>query len=324
MQDYIVYCMRNLYVRECANTILFLAHHTSNSKVLDHVVGSLNEHFPKFTPVTLSKEDVKSVAKLISYAPNVRYRAQNPKEYRRQRALAKDSHDNGQDDLAEAPNASDQPKNSIQELISLFKSVEVAGALLTHQFPNYSRAKKAEAIRAVFDSSLRAVRMFFDVFEKDTAGLSKALSYKFQNGHSEISKEEAETITRTAIGLLLRFISTIFITKAGAHLSSKEISNNISDVMGTTPSCAYRLIKLSQELQRPGRLPRLEILRLIRDEADNVCVMGVLQMLITQRLYMYEADYDDKDWAVSTFQLGGQKNAIEMKHQKRLGAKRWA
>lgn len=324
VQDYIVYCMRNLYVRECANTILFLAHHTSNSKVLDHVVGSLNEHFPKHAPVTLSKEDVKSVAMLISYAPDVRYQAQNPKEYRRQQALAKDSRDDGSDDLAETPNAIDQPKNIVQELISLFKSVEVAGALLTHQFPNYSRAKKTEAIRAVFDSSLRAIRMFFDVFEKDTAGLSKALSYKFQNSDKELTKQDAEAITRTAIGLLLRFISTIFITKAGAHLSSKEISNNISDVMGTSPTCAYRLIKLSQELQRPGRLPRLEITRLIRDEADNACVMGVLQLLITQRLYMYESDYDDKDWAVTIFRLGGQKNAIEMKHQRRPGAKRWA
>lgn len=324
VQDYIVYCMRNLYVRECANTILFLAHHTSNSKVLDHVVGSLNEHFPELKPVTLSKEDVKSVAKLISYAPDVSYQAQNPKEYRRKQALAKDSRDDGRDDLAEAPNAVDQPKNSVQELISLFKSVEVAGALLTHQFPNYSRAKKAEAIRAVFDGSLRAIRMFFDVFEKDTAGLSKALSHKFQSSDKELTREDAEAITRTAIGLLLRFISTIFITKAGTHLSSKEISNNISDVMGTSPTCAYRLIKLSQELQRPGRLPRLEITRLTRDEADNACVMGVLQLLVTQRLYMYEADYDDKDWAVSTFRLNGQKNAIEMKHQKRPGAKRWA
>lgn len=324
VQDYIIYCMRNLYVRECANTILFLAHHTSNSKVLDHVVVSLNEHFPALKPVTLSKEDVKSVAKLISYAPDVSYQAQNPKDYRRKQALAKDSRDDGRDDLAEAPNAVDQPKNSVQELISLFKSVEVAGALLTHQFPNYSRAKKAEAIRAVFDGSLRAIRMFFDVFEKDTAGLSKALSHKFQSGDKELTREDAEAITRTAIGLLLRFISTIFITKAGMHLSSKEISNNVSDVMGTSPTCAYRLIKLSQELQRPGRLPRLEITRLTRDEADNACVMGVLQLLVTQRLYMYETDYDDKDWAVSAFRLNGQKNAIEMKHQKGLGTRRWA
>lgn len=324
VQDYIIYCMRNLYVRECANTILFLAHHTSNSKVLDHVVVSLNEHFPALKPVTLSKEDVKSVAKLISYAPDVSYQAQNPKDYRRKQALAKDSRDDGRDDLAEAPNAADQPKNSVQELISLFKSVEVAGALLTHQFPNYSRVKKAEAIRAVFDGSLRAIRMFFDVFEKDTAGLSKALSHKFQSGDKELTREDAEAITRTAIGLLLRFISTIFITKAGMHLSSKEISNNVSDVMGTSPTCAYRLIKLSQELQRPGRLPRLEITRLTRDEADNACVMGVLQLLVTQRLYMYETDYDDKDWAVSAFRLNGQKNAIEMKHQKGPGTRRWA
>ena len=89
------------------------------------------------------------------------------------------------------------------------------------------------------------------------------------------------------------------------------------------PTCAYRLIKLAQELQLPARLPKLEIDRLRNQEKDNPAVMGVLQMLILQRLYMYHTDRDDKDWAMTVFSLGGNRRGLELKQAqhvpKRIG-----
>lgn len=322
VENYLRYCMRNLYVRECANTLLFLAHHTSNSDVLDHLVAALDEHFVDHVPVTLSKADVATVAGLIAYAPAIKYKAQKPEAYRKAHAQKRDEEDRGGDELSDKPNGENEPRDIFQEVVSLHKSIEIAGALLTHQFPNYSRVKKEAAIRAIFDSSLRAIRMFFSHFEKDKEELIDALSFKMRSGNKEMTAEQAESATRTAIGLLLRFLSTMFLMKAGAHVGSKDISSNVNSVIGIGPTSAYQLIRLSQELQKPVRLPRLTINRLKKEEGDNVCVMGVLQLLVLQRMYMYETDYDDKDWAMTVFELGGNKTAIEMNGQKR-GKGQW-
>ena len=42
VRQYLKFCMDNLDVRECANTLVFLAHHSGNSSVLDHIVTALS------------------------------------------------------------------------------------------------------------------------------------------------------------------------------------------------------------------------------------------------------------------------------------------
>jgi hypothetical protein len=321
VKEYLRHCMRNLYVRECANTLIFLAHHSGSSVVLDHIVTALEDHFPKNEPVTLSKEDVKSVAKLIAFAPSLKYKAQKPEEYRRIQAQKRDEESTDHDGLVETPNGDDRPRDIFQEMVSLNKSIEIAGALLTHQYSNYSRAKKDAAVKAIFDSSLRAIREFYSAFEEHSEELVRAVTFKAKARGNDLTSEQAELQTRYAIGFLLRAIGTTFVMKAGMHVTAKAISSNVTDVIGGNPSCAYRLIKIAQDLERPNRLPRLEIKKLINEESENPCVMGVLQLLVLKRMYIYETDFDDKDWAISIFELGGNAKSLELK-QRSSSAKR--
>jgi hypothetical protein len=322
VKEYLRYCMKNLYVRECANTLIFLAHHSGNSVVLDHIVSALDNHFPKNAPVTLSKDDIGSIAKLIAFAPSIKYKAQKPEEYRRAQAQKRDEENDNQDGLVEKPNGDDKPRDLFQEMVSLNKSIEIAGALLTHQYSNYSRVKKDAAVKSIFDGSLRAIREFYTYFEMFSEELVKAVTFRAKVRSDGPTAEQAELQTRYAIGFLLRAIGATFVTKAGMHVTAKALASNVADVMDSSPSCAYRLIKIAQDLQRPSRLPRLEIKRLINDESENPCVMGVLQLLVLKRMYMYETEFDDKDWAISTFEVGGNAKSIEMKHRK-PSAKRW-
>lgn len=312
--------MKNLYVRECANTLLFLSHHSGNSVVLDHIVIALNEHFSRNTPVSMSKKDVEKVALLIAKAPTIKYKAQKPEEYRRELARRRDAESSDQDGLVDSPNAEQKPRDAFQEMVSLNKSIEIAGALLTHQYSNYSREKKNAAVKAIFDGSLRAIREFYTFFEDNSEELVRAISIKWSSSHNGPTAHQAEQQTRLAIGLLLKAIGTMFVTKAGVHVTARAVSSNVSDVMGTSPSCAYRLIRLAQDLQKPTRLPRLEIKKLVSEESENPCVMGVLQLLVLNRMYMYETDHDDRDWAISTFEVSGNAKGIELKHGK---TKRW-
>jgi predicted MPP superfamily phosphohydrolase len=318
VKEYVNYCLKHLYARECANTLLFLAHHSGNSTVLDGVTAAIDNRFTEKRPATLEHDDVAAIANLLAHAPAVRYRGEvKPNDFRQRHAEKQDEYDSG-DGLRDTPNESE--KDLVQEIIGLLKAIEISGTLLTHQFANYDRNTKNAAIRSIFDGAMRAVKVFHSHFES-VDQLVKSLSTRFSEKQSK-SVEQIEKKIRNEIALLLKAGTTSLVMRAAANLRSRDLKDNVKQVVEDNPTCANRLIKIAQDLQHPTRLPRLEIERLRRGENLNPAVMGVLQLLLLQRLYMYETDHDDKDWAMSVFELGGERTVVEMKQQRHRPPKR--
>jgi predicted MPP superfamily phosphohydrolase len=318
VKEYIDFCLKHLYARECANTLLFLAHHSGTSSVLNSVKAAIDAKFANFAPATLDKDDVQVIAGLLANAPEIRYQSVKPSEYRQQQADADDRMPEAGDGLHDAP--VDSGQNTIHDIVSLFKAIEIAGTLLTHQFSNYDRATKNAAIASIFNGTMRAVKLFHGYF-KNTDDVLKSLSSKLRTRFDEKTSEELELSIRNGIAYLIKMVTASLVMKAAANLRTKELDDNIVGVVEEHKTLANRLIKLSQELQRPNRLPRLEVDRLKREQESNPAVMSVLQLLILQRLYMYETDHDDKHWAMSLFELGGNRTSLEitqMKPPKRL------
>lgn len=297
--SYLNHCVSHLYVRECANTLLFLAHHSGHSEVLLQLVASIRSHFSDKAPMTLSREDVAGVSSLLSEAPRIMFKARAPSAYRDEIAKHKDEQETG-DGLVDSPSAE---RSLFEDLVSLSKSVEIVGTLLTHQFPNFKNMDKNEAVREVFDSVLRAIREMYSYFEKDPEGLVRVLTTQLSK-RTGLTPDKAERQARLAIGLLLRTITTSFLAMAASAVKSPVLSAHVNVVVGSEPTFAYRLIRLAQQLQTPHRLPRIEVEKLMKEEGTNPCVAGPLQLLMLQRLYMYETEHDDRDWAISTLQLG--------------------
>jgi hypothetical protein len=309
---YLRHCVSNLYVRECANTLLFLAHHSGHGEVLVQLVASIRSHFSDKTPMSLSRQDVVGVSSLLSAAPRVTFKARAPAAYRDEIARHKDEQGTG-DGLVDQPSAE---RSLFDDLVSLSKSVEIMGTLLTHQFPNFRNADKEEAVREVFDGVLRAIREMYSYFEGDPEGLVRVLAAQLSK-RADMPLDKAEQQSRLAIGLLLRAITTSFLVMAASAVKSPVLSAHVNVVVGKEPTFAYRLIRLAQQLQTPQRLPRIEVEKLMKDEGTNPCVAGPLQLLMLQRLYMYQTDHDDRDWAISTLQLGGNETNLHG------GEKRW-
>lgn len=312
VSTYIEYCLKHLYARECANTLLFLAHHSGTSAVLNGVKAAIDSKFTDFVPASLDKDDVKAISGLLASAPELRYKNVKPKEYRQQNAEAHDANGEQSDGLRDKPVESDQ--SLIHEIVGLLKAIEIAGTLLTHQFANYDRATKNATISSIFDGAMRAVKLFHQHFS-NADELLKSIGKRLRDRFDEKTSSEIEIGIRNTIGHLVKLVTSSLVTRAASNLRSRDLEDNISQVVTSNETYANRLIKLAQELQRPTRLPRLEVDRLKREQETNPAVMSVLQMLILQRLYMFETDHDDKHWALSLFELGGQRTTLEVRRQ---------
>jgi hypothetical protein len=317
VKNYLHYCMQHLYVRECANTLLFLAHHTGTSAVLDHLVEGLKSHFKEVSAATFSKDDVAKVRELVSAAPRLKYSEKRPDDYRDDQAKWNDANDTGSDGLRDKPRSEATRKDLLDELVSLSKSMEISGALLSHQFPNYNRETKEAAIKELFDAAMRAVRTFFSIFEDDdTEQLLQAMVGRIASKNDLSTPEKEEEQIRLVVGWALRLIATNFIYRAGTTLTAPELDDNINSVIASNPTNTNRLIRLARVLATPAPLPKVDIEALVKDEAENACVMGVLQSLLLHRIYMYETKFTDKDWAISLFELSAHSKAVELRHRK--------
>lgn len=317
VKDYLRYCMQHLYVRECANTLLFLSHHAGTSEVLNHLVEGLKRHFATVSVATFSKDDVNKVRKLVSAAPRLKYRETLPETYRDDRARWRDANDTGSDGLRDRPRTDSVAQDMFDELVSLLKSMEITGALLSHQFPNYTRETKESAIKELFDSAMRAVRTFFSLFEQaDAEQLVQAMVRRIAKKDDARSREKAEEQIRSVVGLSLQLIASGFVHRVGTILTATDLEDNVASVVTAHPTNANRLIRLAGILSKQAPLPKVEIELLVKDESDNVCVMGILRGLLLHRMYMYETKHSDRDWAFSTFELGGHSKAVELRHRK--------
>lgn len=312
VKSYLAYCMQNLYVRECANTLLFLAHHSDNSFVLDGVVAALASHFPDAAPATFEKKDVAKLTSLMANAPTLLYQQKAPVTHRDDINRFRDANHSDSDGLHSEPKPAGEPRDLVEEITSLSKTMEIAGVLLTNHFSSLTRERKNSAIALIFESGLKLISDFFHFIERDPERIVKEISARSQSKRKELTTAQAETEARHAIAWLIKIISVSWIEKAGTHVTSADLHDNVAEVISAAPSLGLRLIEISQLLDGPGRLPQASIKAIIKTELDNPCVMSVLQLLVLKRLYMYDTDHDDKDWAISTFQLGAASNRIEL------------
>lgn len=317
VKDYLKYCMKNLYVRECANTLLFLAHHSENDLVLEGVSAALHDHFTEITPATFSKDDIKVISNLIAISPALVYERKDPVVHRTEIEKYRDENDSGDDGLASSPIAIDKKRDFIDEITSVTKTIEIAGALITNQYASLTRDKKNYSINLVFESSLKVIRGFYDLIGEEPDRLIKELAARVKSKGENLTAHESEEITRNAIAWIIKLISMTFIEKAGQHLSSPDLADNVEEVIAANPTLAMQLIRVSQQLSTSSRLPQARIKAIIKTEKDNPCVMSVLQLLILRRLYMFDTEHDDKDWAITTFKLDGSSSRIDFADRQR-------
>lgn len=302
--SYLEYCLSNLYVRECANALLFLAHHSSSPEVVDRAIAALDGHFPSVAPASLGKGDIKNIANLISGAPALVYEARDPVEHRELLNRTLDEIDDGHDGLADAPSPQSR-RTLIEEIVSLSKTIEVSGALLTSHFASFSREKKNQALRSIFNASLRVISDFFHYIERDPERLVQEISARVKSRKRDLLSTEAEMEARHAVAWVIRLLSASWIMKAALHVNTADLTDNVTDVV-ESGSLAFKLIRIAQLLDGPGRIPKAAINELLKSEADNPCVMSVLLVLVLNRLYMYQTHHEDKHWAITTFDLAGE------------------
>lgn len=196
-REYIDHCCQHLYVRDHANTILFLAHHTSDDYLLSKISEALHGLFRTRTPLTFGS-DTLCIRKLIDDAPKLIYSGESPSQHRKKICEIRDDLDDGHDGLAELEEKSAE-LSLIAQMTMLFKTTEILGQVLKNQYAKIQRTRKAVLLEELFNGPLRALQDFYRYFENNTdalvAEIDAAIQRKVKANDDGLPQEQRKVKT---------------------------------------------------------------------------------------------------------------------------------
>lgn len=306
IQQYIENCCKHLYVRDYANTVLFLAHHTNDDFILTTISHALHGLFETCIPLTFNG-DTNAINQLIVDAPKLIYSGTSPAEYRKKRSLVRDDIDDGQDGLVESEESSNN-LSLLAQITMLFKTIEILGQILKNQYSKIQRTKKVDLIEELFNAPLRALRDFYDFFEKNPDAFATEIEAAIQQ-KKNIQKDESQAIARKIVASFIQLVTFAFVLKTAQGANNDSLSEDIQNVVTRNGTLAFKLIKLCICLDSPKPIPKTELTEIIKDVDKDLIASRLLRIMLLNRLYMFKTTEKDMQWLNSKFDFD-----INMQH----------
>jgi Calcineurin-like phosphoesterase len=298
-QAYIRECCAHLYVRENANTILFLAHHAfKNPMFLDCVIQAVTTPFRASSPIQFNGSDTASLADFIRDLPKLAYNGEDPESMRDKTNRSKDELDDGHDGLIDDKQIGEE-LDFLAELIALFKTVEILGQIVKNQIASVPREKRVQLLKLLMQGPLRALTAYFDMFMADRDVAEREIAAMLEKRHAISDENERQEIAKRLLAHFLQLVSYGFVAKAVSSISSDALQEDVDAAAKSLNSPAARLIALGVRLDGPSKLPRTELSKAIDETQGDFMAARVLQFLTLRRLYMFRTSAQDQQWLAS-------------------------
>lgn len=289
------YCS-DLALRDNANTVLFLAHHTRDPYVYECVIDALSREFSGAAPIELGPTDLGILTGLIDAAPQLVFSGGEVLDNRRKVREAQDNVANGldDDDLIEPKEGGfDEGARIAISLNRLLKTVGILGQVLRNHYGSLRRATKKEILRNVFDGSLRGLRVVVDLLSRDKDLLIEEVKAALA-AEGNIREHERDAAARRIVFVLIEILTYVFVRLAAGYVGSEFLKDVIRDTVDERGTVAYRLIGLAVDLDQGGELSLETIRKVDRDVRNNVFAQRLVRLLTVRYLYMFRTNDRDK------------------------------
>jgi hypothetical protein len=311
------YC-EQLSIRENANIIMFLTHHSSDPRVISKISSTLDSCFSENEPLHLNG-DMKAINSLVESAAKLVIQELNVDANQKENRKNQDRLDSeqGAEEHEEIANPSESHDENAKELIGIssqvnltIKTSEILANIVKNYYGSIKKNRKQEYIASIFDSSLRTLsKLFSEILEQPerfVVEIEKALADRFPKMQEAERTAQAKKFSFQMIGL----ITTSFIARTGSLVSSEKIREDVAKTVSDKAANAYRLIEIASCLTQPGHIPFDNLEKLARDLKTNIFAFTVLQSLIYYHLHMFHTSDKDKQRLSSIAQISIQQSRL--------------
>lgn len=321
IQTYVTHCCRHLYVRDHANTILFLAHHATSNWFLETIKEAVSKLFEGYEPVNFNGDTAK-LNELISDMPALIYKGGTPEQHREKKNREMDELDEeeGDDDgLADQEESSDKLSLGSQ-IVMLFKTTEILGQILKNQYSAIRRPMKRALLQALFDGSLKSLSRFYGSLTASSEKMVARIKKAIEDSGKEEDVAQRDKLARRFLAEVVQSVSVGILVHAASSINSDDLSEDITDTVNEKMSLdstsgkksfAYRILDLAVSLDSAKPIPRTKLNDLYQEKKSDIIANRIIKLLVLGRLYMFKTTEADMQWIASTLQIPiGQQHQI--------------
>lgn len=308
IQAYLKKCCEHLYVRDYANTVLFSAYHLPPEWLLRYISEAISAVFDQHQPVLLG-DDGGTIRGLLSHAESLEFVERDPFENRRDHERRRDELERSSDGLSDKEEESGT-LSVMAQIAMLFKSSDILGQILKSQYPSIERADRITLIDELFKAPLRTLSDFFEAMSEDPSRLEDEVREALLEKGMSSSDDEARDLARKVVAHLVQAIIFGFIHKTADAVNSRKLREDVERLVSKRNNAAYKLIEVAAILDSSSRLPKKKIEDLLSHFGKDVVVRNVLEMMVIRRLYMFQTDRYDLQWARERFRFNATRQRI--------------
>jgi predicted phosphodiesterase len=291
---YIGHCCQHLYVRDNANTVLFLAHHTNDDYVINKIAEALHGLFQNCSPVKFNGDTI-GIQNLIEDAPKLSYSGESPEQYRKRKRDIQDNYDDGYDGLMEREEES-EVLSLIAQITMLLKATEILGQVLKNQYAKIRRKRKCVLLEELFNGPLRALRDFYNYCEKNPDSLVAEIDAVIKRKGAVVDEEKHKNIARKVVASIVQMLSFAFLLHAAQGANSDSLNEDVQSVVKINGTLAFKLIDLFIHLDSPKAIPRQKLKQLWKESEKELIAARLIRIMVLHRLYMFKTTEQDMQW----------------------------
>lgn len=277
---------RHLYLRENANTVLFLTHHMHSDWVIQEVAGLLSEILSDLCIFRLESDAdilntwVTEKAKLVVDATNVEKNSRDVRESEDKAAKRPDA-------LPDREVSSIRELDQISQLNLLFKTSEILGQVLKGRYGSIPKKFKIDLMAKLFDAPLRGISFFLSFINAAPEAFLLGVSGRLRENLPAISPERADRIAKRYVFNVIGAVADSFLSRQGEIIGSPKLVEVVDSLAADKDNLSYRVVAISSKLSYPGGAHADEIKDLAELMERNYFGYKLLQGVVARHLYMF-------------------------------------
>lgn len=313
IQDSIDDIFKNLHREDYANILIFVAHHTKDTWVINKLESVLSSLFNEHPSATLDKKQLSFMDDFMKQIPELII---EQREVQKER----DKHNENLDVLerSEEDVANSEPLDILANINKTFKGMEIAGQIIKNRHASLKRDSLILMADNGINAGLRFLKYFIAISDVTKNEILKVIASHLSENPG-LSNSEIERHAENAYLHLTYGVINGVVRKIATSVGSKEAMEIYSQIEEKESTPALLLLKQSIELHF---LKRVEI-KSITECADklkwNFVCTRILKELVVQHIYMFPVDYKEKQQLSTLLQIPVKGQQLIEQKQKRVG-----
>ena len=288
--------MSNIHMKDNANIIIFITHHTNNKVLLDDITLSAMSTFDKLPEATLSGSEKNFIRALSANLENKKL-PDLAHDVKNEREKNLEINDEVEPVIEQINSKEEENSNPLyMEIRKSAKSMEIIGQILKNKYGSLEKSKLEELFEEGQNVGLRLLKSFIVFVNDDRDSIEQYIQSRIEQLSKEKGKEISEKAGKKIVAQFSYSVIFGWLHKIVDSIGYDKLIEIADNVNGKTNTVASKLINLSIHTWYIKKLDldKIKVLYHEFENDKNYQAIYLLKDIVSRHIYMHHIDYKDK------------------------------